>query len=269
LRDAATVKAGTSDDAFLGGALLILQPEAGYRAGLDAVLLAAAAPVEAGFAQHVLDVGAGVGAVGLAVAHRVADADVTLVERDPALTELARANIARNGLSCRVRVVEADVTRPLRELELLSPHAESFDHVLANPPFNAEGRGTAAGHALKAAGNAMPSHDLGRWVRFMAAMARPGGTATLIHRAEALGDLLEALSGRFGNAAVLPLYPREGEPANRVLVQAAKGSRAPLRLLPGLVVHGPDQGFRPEIDAILRHGAALDLGGSAATRRRR
>ena len=70
------------DDAFLGGALRILQPQEGYRAGLDAVLLAAAAPVRASRKDRVLDVGAGVGVVGLAVAQRMHRAHVTLVERD-------------------------------------------------------------------------------------------------------------------------------------------------------------------------------------------
>lgn len=255
----AIVKTRTSDDAFLAGALHVLQPQEGYRAGLDAVLLAAAAPVEGGRGQRVLDVGAGVGVVGLAAARRIEDAAVTLVERDAELSALARANIARNDLSDRVQLIEGDVTRPLRELEHLAPLAESFDHVLANPPFHTEGRGTSAPDALKAAGHAMPDGNLDRWVRFMAAMARPDGTATLIHRAEALVDVLRAMTGRFGGILVLPIHPRTSEPASRVLVHGTKGSRAPLKLLPGLILHNAGQGFRPEIEAILRHGAPLSL----------
>ncbi len=247
----------TTDDAFLGGALQILQPKGGYRAGLDAVLLAAAAPVEAGRVQRVLDVGAGVGVVGLAVARRAADAIVTLVERDPGLVALARANVERNGLVARVRVIEADVARPLHEIERLSDAAQGFDHVLANPPYHVEGRGTAAGDPAKATAHAMPDGSLDRWLRFMAAMAGAGGTATLIHRADALGEILAACAGRFGNLAVLPLHAREGEAASRVLVQGVKGSRAPLALLPGRLLHGADGAFRPEIEAALREGAPL------------
>ena len=103
----------TTDDAFLGGVLQILQPRTGYRAGLDAVLLAAAAPIVSGKAAHVLDVGAGTGVVGLAVARRIADAHVTLVERDPQLAALAHANIVRNRLSERARLIQADVSQSL------------------------------------------------------------------------------------------------------------------------------------------------------------
>ena len=117
--------------------------------------------------------------------------------------------------------------------------------MLANPPFYVEGRGTAAGDPVKAGANAMPAGALERWVRFMAAMARPGGRLTLIHRAEALPEVLAALAGRFGGAIVVPVHRASGEPAIRVLVRAVKGSRAPLELRPGLVLHDAGNGFRP------------------------
>jgi tRNA1(Val) A37 N6-methylase TrmN6 len=246
-----------TDDAFLGGALNLLQPASGYRAGLDAVLLAAA--VEARPGEQILDVGSGVGAAGLAVARRLPQVSVTLIERDPQLAALARSNIARNDLTLRVRVIEADVTRPLGAIPELAAAAETFGHALANPPYQIEGQGTSAGDPSRAAANAMPSGALDRWLRFVAAMVRPGGTATLIHRADALGDILNTLAGRFGGAVVLPLHPREGEPALRLLVQAVKGSRAPLELRPGLVLHNADHSFRSDIEAILRRGGGLPL----------
>lgn len=246
-----------TDDAFLGGALDILQPKTGYRAGIDGILLAASVP--AGDGDAVLDVGAGVGVVGLALARRLAHARVGMIERNPQLAALARRNIQRNNLADRVRLFEADITQPSSELLALGLVAETFDHVLANPPFHIEGRGTAARDPVKAGANAMPDGDLDRWVRFMAGMARAGGTATIIHRADALHAILQALAGRFGGAVVLPIHPREGEPASRVLVQAIKGSRTALELRPGLVLHTADHGFRPDVEAILRHGAALAL----------
>jgi tRNA1(Val) A37 N6-methylase TrmN6 len=246
-----------SDDAFLGGRLRLLQPATGYRAGLDGVLLAAT--VEAGPGQQVLDLGCGVGVVGLCVAQRLPDIRVTMVERDARLAALARRNVQRNGFGARAHVIEADILQPLGASPELAACAETFDHVLANPPFHTEGRGTAAGDPLKAGANAMPAGALERWVRLMAAMARPGGLVTLIHRAEALPEVLTALAGRFGATVILPLHPREGQPAARVLVRAVKGSRAPLVLRPGLVLHEPDHSFRPKIAAVLRDGAALPL----------
>ncbi len=256
-RSPGTEPQAETDDAFLGGTLNILQPRTGYRAGLDGILLAAS--VAAGAGAQVLDMGAGVGVVGLAVARRLAVVHVTMLERDPGLAGLARRNIERNALAARVRLIEADVAGPWRDIAALGAAAESFDHVLANPPFHIEGRGTAARDPVKAGANAMPDGGLDRWVRFMATMARAGGAATIIHRADALHALLDALGGRFGGAVVLPIHPRDGEPASRVLIQAIKGSRAALELRPALVLHNADHGFRPEVEAILRHGAALAL----------
>jgi FkbM family methyltransferase len=257
-----TALAGLTDDAFLGGALRILQPKDGYRAGVDAVLLAAAAPLRLGRKERVLDVGAGVGVVGLAVARRAERASVTLAERDPHLADVARGNIERNNLGARVQVVVADVSRRLDDLPELRPDAETFDHTLANPPYNPEGAVTVSVEALKAVSNVMPGGNLARWARFMAAMTKPGGSATIIHRADAIGEILTAFAGRFGAAIVFPLYAREGKSAIRVLVQGIKGSNAPLELRPGLVLHDAGNRFRPEAEAILRHGAGLSLGGA-------
>ena len=266
MKEAAGATATVTDDAFLGGDLRILQPKEGYRAGIDAVLLAAAAPTRTSRKERVLDIGAGVGVVGLAIARRAPRADVTLVEREASLCELALANIERNGLDGRVRVLQADVSRRLDDLPELRPDAESFDHVLANPPYNPEGAGTVSIEALKAAANVMPGGNLARWARFMAAMARPGGSATMIHRADAVGEVLSAFAGRFGGLLVFPIYPREGKSAIRVLVQGTKGSNASVELRPGLVLHGAGNRFRPEVEAVLRHGAGLSLGPPARNR---
>lgn len=249
-----------SEDAFLGGALTILQPRHGYRAGIDAVLLAAAAPVAERRADRVLDAGAGVGVVGLCIARRVPTAHVTLVESEPQLVALARENVARNGLEERVTVIAADVTGPAAGLAAAGLAPDSFDHVVANPPYHVEGRGRRPRLSIKAAAHAMPAGSLARWVRFLTRVAVAGGTLTMVHRPDALADLLRLLEGRFGALKIRPIHPRAREPAVRIIVQGKKGSRAPLTLLSGLVLHeGDDSRFRPEVANILRHGAALPL----------
>ena len=247
-----------TDDAFLGGALHILQPVSGYRAGLDAVMLAAAVSADGGGAR-VLDVGAGVGTAGLCVARRVASAHVTLLEREPGLVRLARENVARNGIGDRVGVVEGDVGLSAEAAQALGLEPESCTHVIANPPYHDAGGGTPAPDPLKAGAHAMPGDGLERWARFMARMCVPGGAMTMIHKADALSRLLAAFDGRFGALQILPLQPRERAPAHRIIVQGRKGSRAPLTLLPGFVLHGEDGAFTPEAEAILRSGAALRL----------
>jgi tRNA1(Val) A37 N6-methylase TrmN6 len=250
--------ADLTDDAFLGGRLRVLQPARGFRSGIDAVLLAAAAPAAAG--ERVLDVGTGAGVAALCLARRVEGVAVTGIEIQPDLCALARANAERNGLTDTVAIVEADVLAPTRALGQAGVTRGGFDHVIANPPFYQEGRARPAGDPGKARASMLGPEDLERWVRFMVSMARPGGTVTLVHRTDALPRLLALLERRAGAVTVLPLHPRAGERSGRVLVTGRTGSRAPFALLPGLVLHGDGDAFTPEADAILRHGAALVLG---------
>jgi tRNA1(Val) A37 N6-methylase TrmN6 len=246
----------STEDFFLGDRVIIQQPVQGYRAGIDAVLLAASArPGE----SPILDIGAGVGTVGLCAAVRCPDAEVVLVEREPELVALARDNIAINRLDHRVIVIEAEIGEALPDDAADILKADTFAHILANPPYHDDGAGTRSSWPLKAVSHAMTADALELCARFMARMAMPGGRVTMIHKADGLPRILHAFENRFGGLVILPIYPRQGAPAIRVIVDGIKGSRAPLTIKPGLILHGEGNAFRPEIDAILRQGTALSL----------
>lgn len=251
----------TTDDAFLGGALTIRQPVSGYRAGLDAVLLAASVDATRlpAHGARLIDAGSGVGVVGLCLARRIAAADVTLVEVQPEKAQLAAANAARNGLSNRVIVLTADVTAPGSTFSAAGLRDNAFDAVAMNPPYYDAAAGTSARDAGRERAHAMPGGQLDAWLRFAARCLKPRGRLYIIHTAAALPDILAGLAGRFGDVVVKPVLPRDREEANRVLVTGTKGSRAPFRLAPPFVVHDPARagGFTPEAEAILRNGAAL------------
>jgi len=247
----------TTTDDFLGGRLKIVQPKSGHRAGSDAVFLAAAVAAKQG--DTVLDAGAGVGVAGLCLLARVPKADVTAVEVDARLCALAAENAARNGFAERFTAVEADITASAKVLRDVGLVREGYDHVMANPPFYAEGSVRVAPSAQRANAHVMPQGQLGRWVRFLTAMAAPSGTLTLIHRADCLAALLDLLQDRFGDVAVFPLFSKAHDPATRVIVQGRKGSRAGLRLLPGLLQHGSEGAYTEEAEAVLRHRGALHL----------
>ena len=249
----------TTRDAFLGCKVEIVQPASGFRAGIDAVLLAAAVPHTVDDTATLLDCGAGVGTVGLCAAARCAALNVVLIEREAHFAKLARHNIAINGLHDRVRLVMADVTAPGNNLAAAGISDNAFSFVAANPPFFVKGSGTSSPDALKAAGHEMEAADLDHWLRFMTRMARADGQLLMIQQSAALPAILSALEGRFGSIIVLPIHPRVGAAANRVLVGARKGSRGPLKILPGFVLHGPDNSYTEQAEAVFRHGAALEF----------
>jgi len=240
------------EDRLFGGRLVLAQPRAGFRAGSDAVLLAAAVPAREG--QSALDLGCGAFAAGLCLAARVPGVVLAGLELQPAYAALARANAARNAIPAEV--IEADLAHPPAGLS-----RRGFDHVLTNPPFFPPA--------------ATPAPDAGRdrarretaplalWLDAALRRLRPGGRLTLIQRAERLPEVLAALAGRAGAITVLPLAPRSGRPAGRVILWARKGARGPFCLAAPFVLHagaahgdGPG-GYSQAADAVLRGAAAL------------
>ena len=246
-----------TEDAVLGGRLRLEQPRRGHRVGHDGILLAAACPARAG--ERVVDLGAGVGAAGLALAVRVDGAIVTLVEVDARLAALAARNAQINGLAARVSAIVLDVAAPARAFAAAGLGAESATRVLMNPPFNDPARQRASPDRQRRLAHAGPGGTIAAWVKTAARLLRPRGTLTVIWRADGLAEVLRALHPAFGAAMVLPVHGRAGEPAIRVLVRATKGSRAPLALMPGLDLN--DRAGRPTAaaEAVLRAGAALPL----------
>ena len=237
-------------DEVLGGCVRLCQPLHGYRAGLDAALLAAACDAEPG--QRVIEAGCGVGGVLLPAAARRADARFVGVERDPMTYALTNTNILTNRLDDRIEVVAGDVAAGFRALGLAP-----FDAAMANPPFF-DDAAAIRGPAPARTGAYIADDGLAAWTGFLLKAVREGGTITLIHRADRLADIMAELSPKAGSFAVRPIHPFADAPAKRVLVRAVKTGKAPLRILPPLVLHARDGAkHTAEAEAILRGEAAL------------
>lgn len=242
-----------TEDGLLGGRLRLLQPANGYRVAIDPVVLAAT--VAAGPGETVLDVGAGVGAAALCLAARVPDCRVTGVDVQRELVALASRNAALNGLEGRIDMLVADVAR--RPPPRLAPG--TFNHVMTNPPHATAEDGPPPPDPSKAIANVESTADLATWLNFCLLMLRPKGLLTLVHRADRLGELLALLQSRAGEIVIFPLWPGQGRPARRVIVRCRKSVATPLRLMPGLVLHDSAGTFTPAAEAVLRHGAPLEM----------
>jgi tRNA1(Val) A37 N6-methylase TrmN6 len=235
---------------LLGGRVRLRQPRTGLRAGHDAVLLAAAVPARPG--ERVLELGCGTGAAFLCLAARVPGVEIVAVEREPALVALARENAALNGLSDRVTVLEGDVAD-----DALRRALPGCAHGFANPPY--WDGGSAPPEATRRAATHESGAGLEAWARALGAAVGPRGSATLVLPAARFADGLAALAGAgFGSPVLLPLWPRVGVAAKRVILGARRGGRGPGRVLPGLVLHGAEAAT-DAAEAILRGGAALPI----------
>lgn len=241
-------------DAYLGGRVQLFQPEKGYRAGVDPVLLAACVPARA--EQSVLDLGCGAGAAALCLHARVPGLVLTGVERQPFYADLAQRNAQDNNAN--MRVVQADLSALPVDLR-----QEQFDHVITNPPYFQEDGRRAAADAGREAGRGETT-PLETWMDVAARRLAPRGYLHVIHRAERLADLIAALHSRLGSLEVLPLTARAGRAAHLVIVRARKGGKSPFRLHAPLILHegarhpGDQEHYRAEINVILRDGQPLN-----------
>jgi len=242
---------------FLDGRFELYQPKTGLRAGSDAMFLAAAIPAKPG--DTIVEAGVGTAAAALALLTRVADTKVLGIENHPPHAALARKNAAHNDMAARLVVADGDIVTMGVGAMAQSGLAPPFDHAMANPPFHDQSRARAAQSASRAAAHIMPPGALAIWVENLAHAVRDGGSVTFIHRAQALPELLAAMDRQLGAIHILPLVPRAGQAAVRVLVRGLKSSSAPTQLLPPVPLHEADGSHTCQSDAILRKCEALDL----------
>jgi tRNA1(Val) A37 N6-methylase TrmN6 len=244
-----------TEDAFLGGQLRLRQPRSGHRAGHDAILLAAATPAHSG--DRVVDLGAGVGAAGLALARRVAGIKLVLVEIDEGLAALARGNAADNAIAADIVVL--DVTSEANAFAAAGLGSDSVDVVLMNPPFNDSVRHRASPDKARVSAHVASSTTLESWIHASRRILKSGGVLSLIWRADGLGQVLAALDRGFGSLRILPVHGDPREPAIRVLVGAVKGGKAPTQIHPALMLN--DQSGLPNkwVQEVLAGKASLPL----------
>ena len=244
-----------TEDAFLGGRLRLRQPRSGHRAGHDAMLLAAATPARSG--DRVVDLGAGVGAAGLAVARRVAGIELVLVEIDAGLAELARGNAAANAVPADVIVLDVTSAADVFAAAGLSP--DSVDVVLMNPPFNDPARHRASPDKAREIAHVSTAAALERWILAARRILKSGGALALIWRADGLVEVLSALGRGFGSLELLPVHAEATVPAIRVLIRATKGGKAPLQMHAALVLNDESALPNKQVQDVLAGKGVLPL----------
>ncbi len=233
--------------------LRLHQPENGFRTSLDTIMLSAACPVKDG--QRVLDAGCGVGAAGFCVAKRLKDIKLTGVDIDADFIKLAQENIALNGFDAN------DIEFHCAEIDHFRRHEKPiFDHVISNPPYLNAGSYKDSPHEKKAIaiGHANTGFTLEQWIKALHRLVKPKGSITLIHRADHTDQIIKAFEHRFGFIEIIPLWPKQGRNAKRVIIRAIKDRKGPCTLHRGVTLHTEDNAYTAEADAILRGNAIIE-----------
>ena len=173
------------------------------------------------------------------------------LELQPAIADLARANITRNKMDERMEVTTGDVAY------LPGPMLFIYDHVLMNPPFHDAAKSDPSPDESKRISMMGEAEDLSIWIVSAARCLKLAGTLTMIMRADRLDEVLGMMKPYFGDASIIPLLPKFGDVAKRVIVQARKGEGAtPIRCRP-LILHRSSGGYSDETEAILKHNRPI------------
>ncbi len=266
---------------LLNKRIALRQPEQGFRPGLDSVMLAAACPAEGG--QSVLDLGCGVGSAGLCVLARVPGVTLTGIDIQEDHIALARENAALNDMEERAEFISSCITE-LCDMDTLPPYLNyvksnrggrsntapktgakkqvsekhRFDHIICNPPYLEAGNHLRSPDEQKATANGHEGDtSLEDWLRAAFENLRSGGTLSMIHRANMVDKIIQGLGKSYGAIEIIPLWPKAGVPAKRVIIRAIKDRKSPSIINPGIVLHEENGDYTPEAEEILRGAAAI------------
>jgi tRNA1Val (adenine37-N6)-methyltransferase len=240
----------TTVDSIYRGRLTLEQPAKSYRFGSDAMALAAALHAQPG--QQVLELGCGVGAVLLAAQSRLPEVYFTGIERETAYTHLANKNIRHNRAQDYISIVQGDIA----DKELFK-QLGSFDHVVANPPYYDTERHSAAEDDLRRVAHQHAPEDLGMWLQSANRFLKPKGSITMIHSVEKLDEIIQGLKKFCGAIRIFPLWPQQNQSCKRIIIHALKGSKTPLSIMPGLIMHEQDRQLTKRADQIINNGHSL------------
>ena len=252
----------TTTDGFLDNGIQIIQFKSrAHRSGLDAILLAATVPKEE--SGLVADFGAGTGAVGMAAAHRCRNIQADLFEIDPETVELAVRSLKlpqNRHLVGRVHPHCANIANSAELLSRAEREANSYNHILINPPFN-DANYRRSPQTSKAQAHMFSPQDPEIWIKTASRLCAEKGRLTLIIRPENLSTFIEPIQKRFGAIRLLPVHAKANDTASRLLIGATRGSKTPLRILPPLFIHEENGAFTAKVEEILRGRAGIDLHG--------
>ena len=228
----------------LNGRVKLFQPEKGFRTSIDSVMLAAACPARKG--DNILDMGCGVGSVGLCVFSRVRDIILTGIDVQNLSIELAIKNAKANDVNAKF------ILSDVREYKV--DNVDRYDHIVCNPPYMELGKHLVSPNAHKALSNGHIDGDIEikDWVSAALRLLKSGGCFTMIHRADTVDRIIKAMGESFGAIEIIPLWPKVGFDAKRVIVRAIKDRKTPMKLHYGIVLHEACGKYTSKADEILR-----------------
>lgn len=235
-----------SKNDFLEGKIKLLQYKTGYRVTSDSVFVSSAVQAKSG--ETILDVGTGTGIILFCLGYRIPHLKMTGIDIQSDLLELASQNNTLNQQD--IEWIQEDIATKKSLI-----HGRQFHHVVTNPPFYRE---NIIRQNKQTAMAFHQSLDLEMWIRYCIKHIRPKGTFTLIHRPEALPEILSILGKTvLGGIEIIPIHSKTTQEANRIIIRGVLGSKKQLTIHPPFITHTSENKYTNQAEDILRNGQAL------------
>ncbi|MEK5440162.1 tRNA1(Val) (adenine(37)-N6)-methyltransferase [Fredinandcohnia sp. FSL W7-1320] len=233
-------------DHLLAENLRIIQSPSVFAFSLDTVLLArfVYVPIQKG---KIIDLCTGNGVIPLLLSRR-SKAEVTGVEIQERIYDMAKRNIEYNKLSTQLSVIHGDIKDMPNQLG-----RGKFDVVTCNPPYFPTPKADEMNQNeyLKIARHEIYC-TLEDVVRVSSELVKQGGKVAFVHRPGRLMDILTLMRQyRIEPKRLQFVYPRLGKEANTILVEGIKFGKADLKILPPLYVYDEQNEYTKEIRKIL------------------
>ena len=223
----------------------IIQPRKGYRFSIDSILLARFAQIRK--SDRVLELGAGAGVISIAIAALHQPREVVALELQPALTAMIRRSVEINGIET-VRAVTGDLQK-IPDAEIAR---ESFDVVVANPPYRASNAGRISPHQARRIARSEASATLEDFIAAAARCARRGARAAFVFAADRSAELIATLREHdLEPKRIRFVHPYVDAPATTILLEARKYGGVEVAILPPLILFDAPGVYTAEAREIL------------------
>ena len=219
----------------------IIQNEAKFCFGMDAVLLSGYTKVKKG--ETVLDLGTGTGIIPLLLSAKTEASHFTALEIQEESADMARRSVALNGLSEKITIVTADIKKATQIFG-----KAVFDVVISNPPYMNDQHGLKNPDMPKAIARHEVLCSLEDVVREASAVLKPNGRFYMVHRPFRLAEIFEQLKKyKLEPKAMQLVYPYVDKEPNMVLIECLKGGKPMIKIAPPLIVYKEPGVYTQEI----------------------
>ena len=226
------------ENTILNKQIKLQQPQQGYRTSIDPILLAGSCFPKAG--EHVLDMGCGVGTLGLCILKFQDDIHLTGIDIQKDYIKLAQENATLNGFESQATYIHQDIN---------AFEQSGFDHIVMNPPYYEDGAHIPSPLKDRATAHGGKLDD---WFKSARKLLKKGGFLSVILPIARMEDALKLLKKhQFGAVQIFPLFPKQGKPAKRVIIKARLYKSGQLVFYPGMILHNDDGSYTKEASKIL------------------